>query len=70
MVLAAPLLRTVLLYKYTHGALSTYWLMPCRLDALGLGVVGAILFRNEHAFAYLNAFKWRSRTHGLMASGY
>lgn len=53
LVCAAPLLRSVLFYAYEHGPYATCWLMPCRLDALGLGVLGALLLRSEKGAAFL-----------------
>ncbi len=44
---AAPLLRTALYLWHPNGAVAAYVLMPCRMDALMLGVVGAWFVRNR-----------------------
>lgn len=46
-VVAAPLFRVFLYNSYEYGHFATYWLMPCRVDALGLGVLGALIFRSK-----------------------
>jgi peptidoglycan/LPS O-acetylase OafA/YrhL len=45
MFVAAPLLRILLGESITHGALAGYVLMPCRADALGLGILAALIKR-------------------------
>jgi peptidoglycan/LPS O-acetylase OafA/YrhL len=45
-ILAAPLLRIFLNLYYAHGKLASFFLMPCRADALLLGVVAAMLVRH------------------------
>ncbi len=47
-VVAAPLLRTALLLWSAHGQFADYVLMPCRADALSLGVLAAIVVRSRH----------------------
>ena len=44
---AAPLLRTALYLWHPYGAVAAYVLMPCRMDALMLGVFGAWFVRNR-----------------------
>lgn len=44
-VVGAPLLRTVIHYGFKNGNVADYVLMPCRADALCLGVLVAILVR-------------------------
>jgi peptidoglycan/LPS O-acetylase OafA/YrhL len=46
-VVAAPILRTLLFFLVPHGDFAAYVLMPCRADALCLGVLSAILARDE-----------------------
>ncbi|MGO9639774.1 MAG: acyltransferase family protein [Candidatus Acidiferrales bacterium] len=50
-ILSAPLLRLYLHYRlpiYKPGVLSfAYMLMPCRADALALGILAALLWRNR-----------------------
>src|ERR1044072_3335666 len=43
----APLLRTALYLWHPYGAVAAYVLMPCRMDALMLGVFGAWFVRNR-----------------------
>ena len=54
-VIAAPVLRTALLVFYHHGGFAAYVLMPCRADALSLGVLSALLMRTPAAWTYLLA---------------
>jgi peptidoglycan/LPS O-acetylase OafA/YrhL len=62
-IIAAPLLRTFLLFKWPGHYYLPFVLMPCRADALLLGVVAAIAMRTP---------TWRAwiETHGrvMMAS--
>jgi peptidoglycan/LPS O-acetylase OafA/YrhL len=46
-ILSAPILRIALRYFYPRNSFSYGYLMPCRADALLLGVLGAILLRNS-----------------------
>jgi peptidoglycan/LPS O-acetylase OafA/YrhL len=45
MVAGAPLLRMLLNFSIPHGPLASYVLMPCRADALGLGLAVALMKR-------------------------
>lgn len=45
MVATAPLLRIVVNNSPHYGPLASYVLMPCRLDALGYGVLAALILR-------------------------
>lgn len=45
-ILAAPCLRLVCFYFWPQDGLSAYVLMPCRADALLLGVLGAVWMRD------------------------
>jgi peptidoglycan/LPS O-acetylase OafA/YrhL len=54
-VIGAPLLRIFLLFKLPHGNLADYLLMPCRADALCLGVLSAILVRSRRGWDFLLA---------------
>jgi peptidoglycan/LPS O-acetylase OafA/YrhL len=51
-VLSAPVLRNVLLQMRSDDWVGIYTMMLCRADALLLGVLAAVLLRNE---------KWRAR---------
>jgi peptidoglycan/LPS O-acetylase OafA/YrhL len=44
-IVLAPLLRTALYLFFRHGGFAAYVLMPCRADALCLGVFCALLVR-------------------------
>jgi peptidoglycan/LPS O-acetylase OafA/YrhL len=44
-VIAAPLLRIAILMLFTKGNTAAYVLMPCRADALCLGILVALLVR-------------------------
>ncbi len=52
-VISAPLLRVFLLFNVPHGDLADYLLMPCRADALCLGVLSAILVRSRRGWDFL-----------------
>jgi peptidoglycan/LPS O-acetylase OafA/YrhL len=53
LVLGAPLLRVLLRRTLLHGDYACYVLMPCRADALCLGVLSAMLVRNVRAWNLL-----------------
>ena len=53
LALTAPLLRTWLFYSHSHGALAGYVLLPCRWDALLIGLAGAVLVRRRPLAAWL-----------------
>lgn len=57
LVVMAPVLRSLLYYHYQFGQFAGYWLMPCRTDALGLGVLLAILIRSERGWRRFVEFK-------------
>ena len=52
-IMAAPVIRVLLRLYYVHGDLGGYILLPCRADALLLGVSAAMLMRNEQARQFL-----------------
>ena len=52
-IVAAPVIRTLLRLFYVHGDLGAYILLPCRADALLLGVSAALLMRNDRARQFL-----------------
>jgi peptidoglycan/LPS O-acetylase OafA/YrhL len=54
-VVAAPLLRTGLHLFFKNGNFAAYVLMPCRADALCLGVLAALLVRTPPAWKFLLA---------------
>jgi len=53
-IAGAALLRVVLIHFFPFkGPFACYVLMPCRADALGLGVLSAILVREETSWNYM-----------------
>ena len=54
-VLLAPALRTFLNTFIKHGELACYVLMPCRADALSLGVLCALVARSGRDWEFLLA---------------
>ncbi len=57
-VIASAVLRVVLQH-FPHGAFSSYVLMPCRADALCIGVLAAIFVRNPNGWRLLlSRRKW------------
>ena len=52
-VAGAPLLRTLVRHTLPHGDYACYVLMPCRADALCLGVLSAMLVRDKRAWNLL-----------------
>jgi len=58
-ILAAPLLRIFLNLNYSHGNLASFYLMPCRADALLLGVAAALLVRNQSIWESLKSQRRR-----------
>jgi hypothetical protein len=56
-ILAAPLLRLALIRFYSNGILCNYFLTPCRADALGWGVLCALLARNQRAWEFLKGHR-------------
>lgn len=53
-VVAAPLLRA-LLQHFMHGDFACYVLMPCRADALCMGVLAALMVRHPESWRLLKA---------------
>lgn len=56
-ILFAPVFRTLLRLFIAHGEVGTYVLMPCRADALMLGVVAALFLRTGNGWKALVARK-------------
>ena len=52
-VACAPTLRLILRYFLAHGDFACYVLMPCRADALCLGVLCALLVRDPAGWRFL-----------------
>jgi peptidoglycan/LPS O-acetylase OafA/YrhL len=52
-IAAAPVIRFALRLFYAHGDIAGYILMPCRADALMLGVGAALIMRNDRARQFL-----------------
>jgi peptidoglycan/LPS O-acetylase OafA/YrhL len=55
-VIAAPLIRTAML-RLGSGPLAPYVLLPCRADALGFGVLVAILVRSKIVWIWLESHR-------------
>jgi peptidoglycan/LPS O-acetylase OafA/YrhL len=64
-ILAAPLIRVALIHFYSNGTFLNYFLTPCRADALGLGVLCALLTRDQHAWSFLQ--RQRGLLYGVTA---
>jgi peptidoglycan/LPS O-acetylase OafA/YrhL len=60
LVLNAPILRTLLYFMTPVGLNAAYVLMPCRADALLLGVTAAILLRRG------DVWEWLVQNHGKL----
>jgi peptidoglycan/LPS O-acetylase OafA/YrhL len=56
-ILAAPLLRILLNLTYSHGTLASFFLMPCRADALLLGVSVALLVREPSLWGAMKSHR-------------
>jgi len=54
-VVAAPIARSAILLSFRSHRLADYVLMPCRADALCLGVLCAVVVRNPRAWSLLIA---------------
>jgi len=52
-IVGAPLLRTAIYFTMPHGPFTCFALMPCRADALCLGVLGAYLVRKPDFWGLL-----------------
>jgi peptidoglycan/LPS O-acetylase OafA/YrhL len=52
-ILSAPVLRLFLNLSYSHGKIASFSLMPCRADALLLGVAAALLVRKRFVWESL-----------------
>jgi peptidoglycan/LPS O-acetylase OafA/YrhL len=61
-IAAAPLLRVSLYHFWPGHPIAWYVLMPCRADSLLLGVLGAIVFRNQ---GYWDWLKNKARLHRI-----
>jgi peptidoglycan/LPS O-acetylase OafA/YrhL len=56
-ILMAPLLRACLLEYAHNGGFASYVLMPCRADALAMGILCAILVRDSRALLYIRQYR-------------
>jgi len=69
-VLAAPILRTSLHLFFAHGNFADYVLLPCRADALCLGVLAALIVRTPESWQFLLSHAGvLRRTGGLLLAG-
>jgi peptidoglycan/LPS O-acetylase OafA/YrhL len=58
-ILSAPLLRLFLNLNYSGGKVASFALMPCRADALLLGVAAALLVRRQSIWDSLKSHRRR-----------
>jgi peptidoglycan/LPS O-acetylase OafA/YrhL len=65
-VLLAPVLRTILFIGLHRNCLTSYVLMPCRADALALGMLSAIVTRNTQAWDFV--IHHRTLLYGITAT--
>lgn len=56
-IFAAPILRVILFHYCLYGWFASYILMPCRADALLLGVLSAYLIRQEFFVHYMVVYQ-------------
>lgn len=57
-IVFAPILRAILPRLISHGDFACYVLMPCRADALSLGVLAALLVRNPSFRNWISTRRW------------
>lgn len=57
-IVGAPALRSILPYLMLHGNFANYVLTPCRADALSMGVLAAVLYRNGRFQSYIRRNAW------------
>jgi peptidoglycan/LPS O-acetylase OafA/YrhL len=57
-ITAAPILRTAIFFLTPHHRTAAFALMPCRADSLLLGVLGAMLVRNEKLRTRVQQDRW------------
>lgn len=57
-ILGAPILRSILPHVLLHGDFANYVLMPCRADALCLGVLAALLYRSPQFLEWTRQRTW------------
>ncbi len=57
-IVAAPLMRCGIALSGRSNPVLQYVLTPLRFDSLGIGVLTAMLWRNEAAWARIQKFKW------------
>jgi peptidoglycan/LPS O-acetylase OafA/YrhL len=52
-IVGVPIMRTIIFFEYKHGAYADGALMPCRADTLLLGVLCAVLYRNNRGWEFV-----------------
>jgi peptidoglycan/LPS O-acetylase OafA/YrhL len=57
-IVGAPILRAILPHIMRHGAFASFVLMPCRADALSMGVVAALIYRNRESKQWICRHPW------------
>lgn len=58
LIVAAPLLRAILLYAFPDNWLTARVLMPCRADTLAIGVLIALGLRTPSAVSIMRRYAW------------
>jgi peptidoglycan/LPS O-acetylase OafA/YrhL len=57
-IIGTPVLRVILPRVMQHGAFANYVLMPCRADALSLGLLAALLYRSTRFREWIKKMPW------------
>jgi len=66
LIVGATVLRAFLIPRLPNGEATAYFLMPTRADALGMGVLAALLVRNASAWLWLREHRrWLYGAAGL-----
>jgi peptidoglycan/LPS O-acetylase OafA/YrhL len=69
-IVAAPFLRLFLDLNFHSGKVASFCLMPCRADALLLGVVAAVLVRHKTAWESLKSHRrWLASAWVILLAG-
>jgi peptidoglycan/LPS O-acetylase OafA/YrhL len=58
LIVAAPLLRAILLYISPENWVPAHVLMPCRVDALSIGVLIALGLREPRVLSKMQRYSW------------
>jgi peptidoglycan/LPS O-acetylase OafA/YrhL len=69
-VICSPVMRFVFFSYVRNGAVKAHFLMPCRADALALGMLAAILWRSPNQHWLLRRKRWLKLFCGVLAAGF